>query len=76
MKKLILLFGQIITSCAYQPSTSEPQLNKQIGDFNVIVIDSCEYIEYSSGIGNGRVYSVTHKGNCKHCKNKSNICAN
>lgn len=39
---------------------------KKIGDYNVIVIDGCEYLEYmdypNTTYG---VYSLTHKGNCK-----------
>lgn len=35
-----------------------------IGDYNIKVIDGCEYIELDKGSGEGRYYSLTHKGNC------------
>lgn len=36
--------------------------------FNYITIDSCEYIEVDYGVAERRVYSLTHKGNCKNHK--------
>lgn len=36
--------------------------------YTIITIDSCEYIEVNEGILDQRVYSLTHKGNCKFCK--------
>ncbi|HHX69472.1 MAG TPA: hypothetical protein GX708_15680 [Gallicola sp.] len=41
------------------------------GDYVTKVIDSCEYIEVDSGIFDQRVYSLTHKGNCKFCTERS-----
>ena len=35
-----------------------------IGDYDIKVIDGCEYIEIDKSNGNTRVYSSTHKGNC------------
>lgn len=40
--------------------------SKQYGDFEIKTIDGCEYLEYDSGILDQRVYSLTHKGNCKN----------
>lgn len=39
--------------------------------YNIKVIDSCEYIECDYGIFDQRVYSLTHKGNCKFCLARS-----
>jgi hypothetical protein len=36
-------------------------------DYNIKTIDSCEYIEVDYGFVDNRVYSLTHKGNCKFC---------
>ena len=36
-------------------------------DLRLIIIDSCEYYEYSNGVFDNHVYSLTHKGNCKYC---------
>lgn len=35
-------------------------------DFRTITIEGCEYIEYDHGILDQRVYSLTHKGNCRN----------
>lgn len=35
-------------------------------EFNVIIIDSCEYLMGS----HDRSRMITHKGNCKHCNKK------
>ena len=39
-----------------------------IGDYNIIIIDGCEYIEYDNNavLADWRVYSITHKGNCNN----------
>ena len=34
-----------------------------------VIIDSCEYIEYEIE-GIGRPKAITHKGNCKYCKQR------
>jgi len=34
--------------------------------FDVVVIDSCEYLEIKNYNSNGYHYSVTHKGNCNN----------
>lgn len=36
--------------------------------YTIKTIEECEYIEYDYGILNQRVYSLTHKGNCKNPK--------
>ena len=36
-------------------------------NYSTVVVDSCEYIEFDDGIFDQRVYSITHKGNCKYC---------
>ena len=38
------------------------------GDFHVYDIDSCEYITYRIGSNGGL---LTHKGNCKFCKERN-----
>ncbi len=36
--------------------------------YTIKIIDGCEYIECDYGIFDRRVYSLTHKGNCKNHK--------
>lgn len=77
MKQIFLIFITmfLLISCDTMPKTANNIENSQVekfGDFTVRIIDSCEYIEYDAGFSNS-VYSLTHKGNCKHCaKNKCN----
>lgn len=76
MKKLITLLIGLFSLIACQPSTpSSGDSSSSYGDFKLRVIDSCEYLEYDSGLVDQRVYSLTHKGNCKFCKarNKATI---
>ena len=63
----ILLVAIIFCGC----ESSSGQRHK-INDYSIAEIDSCEYIEISSMIGatNG-YYSLTHKGNCKFCAERS-----
>lgn len=69
MKKAIVLlfFVGMFLSC----ETPEGERQQRNG-YSIIVIDSCEYIEVSSGIGGSAgYYSITHKGNCKFCAERS-----
>jgi hypothetical protein len=60
----ILLLAAVFSSC----ETPQGQSVEETSDnYNIKVIDSCEYIEFDSGIFDQRVYSLTHKGNCKFC---------
>lgn len=61
MKKIILLLIVITSmiSCnEYNPDGSY-KTDVSGGDFNVVKIDSCEYIQ--------QFYKLAHKGNCKYC---------
>lgn len=57
-----MLVGVIFCSCNSQP---------EMGKYVTKVIDSCEYIEYEYGLFDTRVYSFTHKGNCKFCAERN-----
>lgn len=73
MKKILTLIFVVIAIIACDlPQTSDGIGRNSYGDYNIVVIDSCEYIEYNSGFGNNHVYSLTHKGNCKFCKLRPN----
>ena len=51
-----------------------PRADGEQGDknYSIKVIDSCEYIEFDYGDLKNRVYSLTHKGNCKYCDERNN----
>jgi PBP1b-binding outer membrane lipoprotein LpoB len=61
---LIALLFVMLTSCINPkaPGTT----TKEHGDFTIKTIDECEYLEYENGFFDSKVYSLTHKGNCKN----------
>ena len=75
MKKLHIIFSIItlsLVSCNNDTSTNTNINVYNSNDYEIIIIDSCEYIEYEHGSLDSYVYSLTHKGNCKFCKERSN----
>lgn len=64
-----MLVAVIFCGCNPQPENGSSETIN--GDYVTKVIDSCEYIEYDYGIFDQRVYSLTHKGNCKFCAERS-----
>ena len=64
----ILLVMCCFSSCDTPQGTSEEKTDK---GYTIKTIDSCEYIEYDYGIFDQRVYSLTHKGNCKYCAERA-----
>jgi hypothetical protein len=63
----VLLVAVIFCGC----ETPSGQRYKKDG-YSIVEIDSCEYIEVSSMTGaNNGYYSLTHKGNCKFCAERS-----
>ena len=60
----ILMLAAVFSSC----NTPTAETVEDGDGYNVIVIDSCEYIEVKGMVGaNNGYYSITHKGNCKLC---------
>lgn len=57
---ILLLF--MLTGCPKPETASREGSGK---NYNIIVIEECEYIEVDLGVIDNRVYSLTHKGNCK-----------
>lgn len=68
MKKalLIIVCAMGIASCEIEGGTK----TGSIGDYDIKIIDGCEYIELDRGSGEGRYYSLTHKGNCNSNSHK------
>ncbi len=61
----ILLCAVLFSSCVCDESKNNEALqnNADLTDMKVVVIDSCEYIQYHTYYHE----SITHKGNCKFC---------
>lgn len=71
MKKLILLALTALTMVGCEQKTdAEIEEAKRLNGFNVVVIDSCEYLKkYEASGYNGYGY-FAHKGNCRFCKER------
>lgn len=79
---IALLFSiALFTSCKqhppYKPNSNETlvdfQKGKWINDdsfYNIITIDSCEYIFGKDRNAYNGGYFLTHKGNCKFCEKR------
>jgi hypothetical protein len=68
MKKVlfIIVCAMGMVSCGPRQPIEGSSKSGQIGDYTIVVIDGCEYLEYRRGSGNTAVYSLTHKGNCNN----------
>lgn len=70
---LLLVMMFLMSSCGKSPRTEKDS----VLEYDVIEIDSCEYIMVRSKTYGIDVYvtSIAHKGNCKYCQER-NILAN
>ena len=64
----ILLCAVLFSSCVCGESKNETvQSNADLTDMKIVVIDSCEYIQYHTYY----FEAITHKGNCKFCAERA-----
>jgi hypothetical protein len=70
MKQLIALVMLIMMMVSCTPNgeevTRKDNSIKPTKDYRIVIIDGCEYIEIESSVSTSRIYSLTHKGNCKN----------
>ena len=68
MKTIILLAltTLMVVGCKYK-TDAEIEEAKHLDGFNIVVIDSCEYLEKSDAIGYQGYGYFAHKGNCRFC---------
>lgn len=59
----------VLTGCE-QTRKNETVVDSQGTVWEVIEIDSCEYIYMHSAFGNGHAGFLSHKGNCKYCEQR------
>ncbi len=57
-----MLVAVILCGCE-QRGNKQREVNIDIGEYDIAIIDSCEYIVDCYD----RSRSITHKGNCKYC---------
>lgn len=80
MKNLVLAIALICCGCGYSASRvtdsrvtedNKLELKGQIGSYQVLEFeyDGCQYVAITCG-KTGDV-SITHKGNCKYCRQKN-----
>lgn len=68
--KLCILAGLLTVAVSCQNGHVTSETEEQI-EYDVLVIDSCEYILVQSRTYmNWNVNCITHKGNCKYCKER------
>lgn len=64
----LALMSLLLTSCGEAPRTEKDS----VIEYDVIEIDSCEYIMVQSRTYYGYITtSIAHKGNCKYCKERN-----
>ena len=68
---MAVLSATVFCSCKDKKS-AKPDGEDGSKNYSVKVIDGCEYIECDYGVIDHRVYSLTHKGNCKYCAERNN----
>ena len=71
MKKIILLTitALMMVGCVYK-TEEEREEAKRLNGFNIIIIDSCEYLKKSECGGYHGYGYFAHKGNCRFCKER------
>ena len=73
MKKIILLAltTLMMVGCEYR-TDAEIEEAKRLNGFNIVVIDSCEYLIKNDVDGYCGFGYFAHKGNCRFCKERRN----
>lgn len=71
MKKIILLALTILmmVGCEYK-TDAEIEEAKRLHGFNIIIVDSCEYLKMNKSAGYQGYGYFAHKGNCRFCKER------
>ena len=71
MKNIILLalITLIMVGCEYK-SEAEIEEAERLSGFNIVVIDSCEYLIMSKSVYQAGYGYFSHKGNCRFCKER------
>lgn len=49
---------------------AEVEEAKRLGGFNIVIIDSCEYLIKDETAGYSGYGYFAHKGNCRYCKER------
>lgn len=63
---IVLCIFAVLAACNSNPAPPGDTPIEQRQNYAIKTIDGCEYIEVDMGVLDGRVYSLTHKGDCKN----------
>lgn len=71
MKKIILLAltALMMAGCVYK-TEAEIEEAERLNGFNIMIVDSCEYLKSKEGSGYLGYGFFAHKGNCRFCKER------
>lgn len=71
IKNIILfaLTALMVVGCEYK-TDAEIEEQKRLNGFNIVVIDSCEYLKKEEGNPHQGFGYMAHKGNCHFCKER------
>lgn len=58
-----------MVGCEYK-SEAEIEEAERLSGFNIVVIDSCEYLIMSKSVYQAGYGYFSHKGNCRFCKER------
>jgi hypothetical protein len=68
-KGMLLLAVLLMVGCKYKTNTEIEEQNRLNG-FNIVVVDSCEYLYKKIPAGYAGYGFMAHKGNCRFCKER------
>lgn len=69
MKKIMLIefvAALLLTGCCYAPMKESPTIE----GYELVTIDSCEYLKQENGSGYQGYGYFSHKGNCRFCRER------
>ena len=66
---IIALTALMLVGCEYE-TADEIEERKRLNGFNIVVIDSCEYLKGHNASGYQGYGYFAHKGNCRFCKER------
>lgn len=71
MKKLLLLALATMTMVGCEDiNYAEIEEAKRLNGFNIIIVDSCEYLKSKEPAGYAGYGFFAHKGNCRFCEER------
>lgn len=71
MKKITILVLTALMMVGCETKTdAEIEEAKRLNGFNIVVIDSCEYLKKTDARSHQGYGYFAHKGNCKYCKER------